>query len=113
MENNREVKERMASWDTWDELEKPKCEISDGVAKINGTEIRDGDIVTFINRNLIVRQGRIRFGIYQDYGDSNRCWHLGFYVEWPDYDADTLVDALAWAEKKGWEWRIERGEERE
>ena len=27
----------MASWDTWDELEKPKCEISDGTAKINGT----------------------------------------------------------------------------
>ena len=101
----------MVSWDSWDELrEKPKCEISDGSVKINGIEVRDGDIITFINRNLIVRQGRIRFGIYQDYGDSNRCFHLGFYVEWPDYDDDTLADALAWAEKKGWEWRIERGE---
>jgi len=36
--------------------EKPKCEISDGSVKINGIRMRDGDIITFINRNLIVRQ---------------------------------------------------------
>ena len=36
--------------------------------------------------------------------------HLGFYVEWPDYDDDTLGRCISVAEKKGWEWRIERGE---
>lgn len=72
----------MSDWENelW---EKPKCEIADTSVKINDAEIRDDDIITFINRGLIVKQGRIRFGIYQDYGDSRGCWHLGFYVEWP------------------------------
>ncbi len=86
--------------------EKPELEITEAKLVINGKEIKHGDIITFVHNGLIVRQGRIKFGIYEDgTGDFDK-WHLGYYVEWHDGSWTTLADALGGAQECGWSWYI-------
>jgi len=86
--------------------EKPELEITEAKLVIDGKEIKHGDIITFVHNGLIVRQGRIKFGVYEDrIGDFNR-WHLGYYVEWHDGSWTTLPEALCRAQEFEWSWYI-------
>ena len=86
--------------------EKPELEITEAKLVIDGEEIKHGDIITFVHNGLIVRQGRVFFGVYEDgTGDFDK-WHLGYYVEWHDGSKVTLADALGRAQMFGWSWYI-------
>ena len=96
--------------------DEPVIKITDAKVIIDGKEIKDGDIITFVHNGLIVRQGKIKFDIYPDgTGDFDK-WHLGFLIEWHDGSWSTLADLLAKAQKLNWSWFITKtvgGEEHE
>jgi len=57
-------------------------------------EVKDDNIITIIQNDLILKQGKIKFGFYEDSSHKEHYWHLGYYIVWADGSIQTLADAL-------------------
>ena len=88
-------------------------DITDKGIKINNLEVKDDNIITIIQNNLILKQGKIKFGFYEDSSHKEHYWHLGYYIIWADGSIQTLADALRDLEINHWEWLIEEVKENE
>jgi len=92
----------------------PRAKFTDGKMKLNGQEIREGDMITFYKDDLVVKQGIITFGYYwgreydPDSEEYESCHHVGFLIKFSDYTSDTLPNVLRKAEIHGWRWTITR-----
>jgi len=89
--------------------EKPKLEITEARAIINGIEVKNGDVFLLMKDGEIIERGIIKFCVYDDGEGFYDFWHIGFIIEWDDPEQilpRTLVDAIGEAQDSGMKWKI-------